>query len=65
MYARQHVASFGLFLFGEEVGGGGGRRLTLALRRLLLRGLPRAEHEMVYGHGPLGHHIFAKIRFGI
>ena len=43
----------------------GGRRLTLALRWLLLRGLPCTRHKTVYGHGLLGHHISTRIRFSI
>ena len=39
--------------------------MTLALRQLLLCGLPRVRHETVYGHGLPGHHIFTTIRFGI
>ena len=45
--------------------GGGGRHLTLALRRWLLCGLSRVGHEMVYGHSPPVHHIFTKVGFGI
>ena len=37
----------------------------MALRWLLLCGLPRTGHETVYGHGFSGHHIFTTIRFGI
>ena len=44
---------------------GGGRRLTLALRWLLLRGLPCTGHKAINGHGLLGHHVSTTIRFSI
>ena len=44
---------------------GGGKRLTLALRWLLLHSLPFTGHKTVYSHGFSGHHISTTIRFSI
>ena len=41
------------------------RCLSLALRGWLLRGLPHAGHEAVYGHGLPGRHIFAEEGLGV
>ena len=38
-------------------------RLTTALRRLLLRGLPCAGHKMINCHGLSGHHVFTTVGF--
>ena len=42
-----------------------GRHLTLAMRWLLLHGLPCTGHKTVYSHGLPGHHISTMNRFGI
>ena len=43
----------------------GERRLTLALRWLLLPGLPGIGHEVVDRHGLPGHHVSTKIELGV
>ena len=45
--------------------GGGGRRLTSAVRWLLLCGLPCTRHKAINGHGHLGHHVSTTIGFSI
>ena len=51
--------------FSSSSEGEGGRRLTSALRWLLLRCLPCPGHKTINGHGFSDHHVFTTVRFDV